>query len=74
MAQEAGLDMESLKTCLRDPKAMEIINNDKSEGISRGIQSTPTLFINDKMVVGFENTKAELQKLFPDGLKDDVEN
>jgi protein-disulfide isomerase len=72
MARELQLDMKSLEVCLQDEKTNETILQEKAGGASLGIQSTPTYFINGKMVVGVKSLKDELAPklgLTPEGVK-----
>jgi protein-disulfide isomerase len=45
-AASIGLDVERFKNDLRDPKLAARIDSDQQLGLSRGVTSTPTLFIN----------------------------
>ena len=65
IATEVGLDRQTLETCVADPKIPERIYKDKEAGSSLGIQSTPTYFINGKMVVGTKLLQEELNRLLP---------
>lgn len=49
---ELGLDPQRLSDCLGDPKTLAEIRKERSSGERKGIQSTPTIFINDHMLVG----------------------
>jgi protein-disulfide isomerase len=46
-----------------DPR--RVINDEKSLGQALGIRSTPTYFINNKMVVGTKSLQDELKTYFP---------
>jgi protein-disulfide isomerase len=49
-AEEIGLDMTQFKKDLNSAEMQELIMNEKKEGIDRGVNSTPTFFINgDKL-------------------------
>ena len=67
MAGELGLDRQRLDQCLHDEKTEQIIQKDKEEGTSLGIQSTPTYFVNGKMVVGMKSLAVELEALLKSG-------
>jgi len=67
MAQQAGMDMGQLNTCLASDDARRVINDEKSLGQSLGISSTPTYFVNNKMVVGVKSLSDELNTYFPTG-------
>jgi protein-disulfide isomerase len=68
MAEEVGMDIEKLKICLGDELINEVINYDKVEGKTLGVRSTPSYFINGKMVVGPKTLKLELDKVLEKGL------
>lgn len=66
MAGQVGIDPGQLNACLASDDARRVINNEKSLGQSLGIVSTPTYFINGKMVVGGKSMVDELKKYFSD--------
>lgn len=66
MASQAGMDLSRLNSCLASDDARKVINNEKSLGQSMGITSTPTYFINNKMVVGTKSLHDELKAYFPE--------
>lgn len=63
ISKEIGLDMANLKTCLNDQTVEKLIEQNKSEGSQLGVQSTPSYFINGKMVVGYKSMVSELDRL-----------
>ncbi len=65
MAKGAGVDMNKLKSCLSSEDVTTTIMSEKALGRSLGVQSTPTYFINDQMVVGTKSLEEELNKYFP---------
>ncbi len=65
MAGQVGMDMTQLNACLASDDARKVINDEKSLGQSMGISSTPTYFINGKMVVGAKSMQDELKNYFP---------
>jgi protein-disulfide isomerase len=65
MAGQVGINLGQLNTCLASDDARRVINDEKSLGQSLGISSTPTYFINNKMVVGTKSLKDELAAYFP---------
>jgi len=65
MATQVGMNMDQLNTCLASNEARQVINDEKSAGQSLGISSTPTYFINGKMVVGTKSLQDELKTYFP---------
>jgi protein-disulfide isomerase len=52
LAVEAGLNPESLRTCVADPQTTTAIRNSLAEGAALGVNSTPTAFVNGRSVVG----------------------
>lgn len=65
MAVQVGMNIDQLNTCLASDDARRVINDEKSLGQSLGISSTPTYFINGKMVVGTKSLQDELKIYFP---------
>ena len=63
IAQEVGLNEAALQTCVADKKTAETVYKDKEGANGFGIQSTPTYFINGKMIVGTKLLQEELNKL-----------
>jgi protein-disulfide isomerase len=64
-AKQAGMDMGQLNVCLPSEDAAKSIEADRNLGNSLGVQSTPTYFINNKMVVGGKSLTDELNTYFP---------
>lgn len=64
IAKQTGLSTFHLDNCLNDKYLDESILTEKTIGVSLGIQSTPTYFINDKMFVGTKTLQEELTKFF----------
>ncbi|MBI3602027.1 MAG: thioredoxin domain-containing protein [Candidatus Omnitrophica bacterium] len=65
MAQQAGVNMAKLKSCLSSDDVSSTIMSEKALGQSLGVRSTPTYFINKKMVVGSKSLADELTHDFP---------
>ena len=65
MAAQVGMNIEQLNACLISDEARKVINDEKSLGQSIGIGSTPTYFINGKMVVGTKSLEEILKTYFP---------
>jgi len=65
MAGQVGMNLDQLNTCLASDDARNVINNEKAIGQSLGIASTPTYFVNGKMVVGTTSLQDELKNYFP---------
>ncbi len=51
-AVELGLDSEDFDACLDSNKYEQEILEDIKEGASKGVSGTPTLFVNNKKIVG----------------------
>jgi len=66
MSAQVGMDINQLNNCLVSDDARKVINDEKSLGQSLGIGSTPTYFVNNKMVVGVKSLQEELKTYFPD--------
>ena len=64
MVKELKLNDRQFQTCLADKKIDDSINAEKLEGNTLGIKSTPTYFINGKLIVGSKNLESELKAHF----------
>lgn len=64
-AREAGVEEGALQRCLASPDVEQTVMQDRDLGRSLGVQSTPTYFINHKMVVGIKSLTDELNQYFP---------
>ena len=51
-AGDIGVDTTALASCVRSGRMAKLIDADKAYGRSLGVRSTPTVFINDKRIVG----------------------
>ncbi len=63
LAKEINLNSKQLKACLADNALNESITQDKMEGTALGVKSTPTYFVNGKMVVGTKSLSLEINKI-----------
>jgi len=61
MTKTIRLDPKKLEQCLADPTINNRILKDKEKGKAQEVKSTPTYFINNKMVVGTANLEKELK-------------
>lgn len=52
MMRQAGFSQEKFESCLRDQALYDAINLVRAEGESRGVNSTPTFFINGERHTG----------------------
>lgn len=69
MAKKVGLDLVVLNVCLANDETKQVIDDELKLGQSMGIQSTPTYFVNNKMVVGGKSLTEELNTYFPGGIE-----
>ena len=63
MAKETDLDMEKLSECVNSEQAKAAILDEKGQGQLSGVSSTPTFFVNDKMIVGPKPLEEELTRI-----------
>ena len=50
IARELSLDMEKFEKSMKDSQILAKVSRDKSDGIRASVRSTPTVFINGKLV------------------------
>lgn len=65
-AGELGLDVDKVKAVMESSKFTEKINRDKNDGLSLGVNATPTFFINGVKLVGaprYEEFKSKIDSL-----------
>lgn len=62
IAESAQLDTEELNSCLADKGVEDAVLKEREFGKALGIKSTPTYFVNGKMVVGTKSLQEELDK------------
>jgi len=63
MAKDVHLDLTMLAGCLENEHIDKVIQKNIAEGRNLGVKSTPSYFINGKMVVGFRSLQDELAKV-----------
>ena len=51
-AEQAGLDVAKYRQCVDSPDALAAVEKDVRDGLEAGVQSTPTLFINGRLIKG----------------------
>lgn len=61
MTKTINLDPKGLDQCLADPRINAWILKDKEKGKAQAVKSTPTYFVNNKMLVGTTNLEKELK-------------
>ena len=54
MAKKVGLDMKKFQKCAKENKYGAFVQKDIDQGKSLGVQSTPTFFINGRIVKGIQ--------------------
>lgn len=62
MGKEISIDLQALQTCLEGMEVVKTIEKSKAEGEALNIRSTPTYFVNGKMVVGQKSLEQEINK------------
>lgn len=67
LAKESDIDIKTLNICLVTESTMQDIEKDRKLGETLAVSSTPTYFINNKMVVGTKSLQEELNNHFPAG-------
>ncbi len=61
-AKEEGLDLDRFSRCLVDPAINQRIRQERATGAGLGVRSTPSFFVNGKLVVGTESLRQEVEK------------
>lgn len=64
-ANDLSLNIENFSKCLESKQYNHYISTDKSEGMSRGVNGTPTFIIGENIIVGaqpFESFKAVIEE------------
>ena len=67
-AGREGLDLKTLDKCVGNPVTKETVLKENIEGSKLGVASTPTFFLNGKLIVGSNEMISELKKLFPNSV------
>ena len=68
-ASELGLDLRALEHCLANPRTVERIKKDAASGKAQHVSSTPTIFLNDRMVVGAKQLGEQGKTIIMEELK-----
>jgi protein-disulfide isomerase len=58
-AKDQGLDADAFKSCLSSPEAAKAVEANRADGITLGISSTPTVYVNGRPVVGGDPVTVE---------------
>jgi protein-disulfide isomerase len=61
-ASQLKLNEESFKACIESGVKDKYVNADKAEGEKRGLQGTPTYFVNGKKLDNWTLLKSEIEK------------
>ena len=64
-AVQAGLDLKKLNACVANPLTKETVLQEDTDSGELGVHSTPTFFMNDKMIVGPKPLLQELKAISP---------
>lgn len=51
-AKDEGLDADAFKACMASPEAAKAVDANHSDGVTLGVNSTPTVYVNGRPVVG----------------------
>lgn len=51
-AKNAGLNADAFKACLSSPEALKAVDTSHAEGVALGIDSTPTVYVNGRPLIG----------------------
>ncbi len=63
LALDVGMERSEVEACVGSNEIRIAVLAERAEGESMGVASTPTYFINGKMIVGPKSLQKELQKL-----------
>ena len=61
-AKEVNLDLDRFAACLADPEVAKKISEERNTGSDLGVRSTPSFFVNGKLVVGVQGIEEAIQK------------
>jgi protein-disulfide isomerase len=51
-AAQSGLNAETFKACMASPEAADAVNASRANGVQVEVNSTPTIFVNGRRIVG----------------------
>jgi predicted DsbA family dithiol-disulfide isomerase len=66
LAEEVGIDPDEFKFCMTDARPLDQLQADLDVAMAMGVNSTPTIFINDVQYLGsrsFEAMSAHIEGL-----------
>jgi protein-disulfide isomerase len=58
-AKTAGLDTDAFKACMSSPEAPKAVEANRADGLAVGVTSTPTVFVNGRMLIGGDKQALE---------------
>jgi protein-disulfide isomerase len=58
-AKAAGLDTDAFKACMSSPEAQKAVDANRADGMAVGVTSTPTVFVNGRMLIGGDKPTLE---------------
>lgn len=61
-AQSVGLNLDQFKTCQANSDTQAVVRGDMALGLEKGVDSTPTYFVNGEKVLGAGDLEAAIQK------------
>ena len=64
-AESLGLNLQQFNTCLSDKRYESLIRQDVRDGLSLGLEGTPTWFVNNTRIIGavpYETLKSTIDK------------
>jgi protein-disulfide isomerase len=68
LGEQAGLNRQQLAACVDSKSTLPRIRRDLAEGVAVGVHSTPTTFINGRMVLGM-SSRADYYRVVDDALR-----
>jgi protein-disulfide isomerase len=63
IATELGIETAPFSDCLDNHRDLGRVNAQLAEGQQRGVRSTPTIFVDDKMIVGLQDYQTYKQAI-----------
>lgn len=58
-ARQLGLDVDTFRACMTGPDARQAVEGNRTEGVSAGVNSTPTVFVNGRPTIGGDQSTLE---------------
>jgi protein-disulfide isomerase len=67
-ASSVGVDLKRLDACVADPEVEKRVLEEKRKAVELSVKVTPSFFVNEKFVVGWQQLIQELKKLSESGV------